>query len=120
MSKVKLIFLVFVLLACSFAILFSRTYKYPDVLFNVSPVEFKDFTTIEIVVSEKTPIVLAALDSKDNVCLVIYEGSLDSGSSIFTWDGTDSGGKRLPEGNYTLELRKTQSFTSIKRFVILK
>lgn len=87
---------------------------------DVTPVEFDTSTTITVRSLDNTDVNLFVLDTRGVIVKVIYQGSVRAGETVFTWDGSDYKGSRLPNGKYTVELAPVSKYTSLKKIIILK
>jgi len=88
--------------------------------FTISPNPFKTTTTITVQLTQSEDMVLQILDNTNKVVKVIYSGTMETGLTSYTWDGTDDNGIRLQKGKYDCELVSVARYTSIKKIIILK
>lgn len=54
--------------------------------------------------SAASTVTLTVKDSSGKIVATLSEGSQESGTHIFSWDGKDSGGNTLTDGTYTVEV----------------
>ncbi len=119
MKKILIVTFILVMLSAIGSLLASKLIE-DGFSLSVSPEEFERTTTISVNLIENMEVNLVILDEKDIVVKVLFQGTLKSGETLFTWDGTDYKGSRLTEGKYQVELSGMAKYTSLKKIIILK
>ena len=74
---------------------------------------------VECFIKEPGRLKLIIFDSKGREILILFDEHLNSGIHRFTWDGSDSSGKKIGSGVYMVHMR-AGSYKETKKIVIVK
>lgn len=118
-NKIKIVLSVFLVLIITLGFA-SKIQIQNNSDLTIVPNPFKYTTTITVNSEVKTSGTLKISTLQNIEILTLYQGNFNVGENIFTWDGTDNDGLRLPSGKYFIEFSTNNRYTSIKKIIMLK
>jgi hypothetical protein len=87
------------------------------------PNPFNPNTTISFEIpnldKNKLRVVLSVFNNLGQEVATVFDGTVNSGTYTFNWDGKDNFNRKLPSGVYTYSLR-SENFVSSRKMVLLK
>ncbi|MFZ1946544.1 MAG: T9SS type A sorting domain-containing protein, partial [bacterium] len=103
----------------------SRTGVEPDVTLPVAvslataPNPFVDATQIRFALSARTRVSIAVYDISGRMVAEVYDGMLDQGENVVTWDGKSATGADVPAGIYFYRF-KAGAYESTSKAVVVR
>ncbi len=90
-----------------------------DQLFDAYPNPFNPSTTIRVQIAEAGPVQLVVYNVLGQKVRTLFNGTLQTGSQKFVWNGKDDAGRQVASGLYFYQL-KTQNTVQTKAVMFLK